>query len=458
MSDSTEPAARSGELPTAQQLAVDRLGDPTVESPLTERSERFVDEEERVVVGSTTRELEPYLRGQGVVPAFEAAGPRRHIFFDPEEVSCGIVTCGGLCPGVNDVIRSIVHTLTHRYGVRRILGFRHGYAGIASGRHREPLFLDPESVRSSHLHGGTLLGTSRGPQDVAEMVDNLVRWRVQVLFTIGGDGTLRGASAIAREIAERGSKIAVIGIPKTIDNDLRWVERSFGFATAVEEARSVITAAHTEARAAWNGVGLVKLMGRHSGFIAAVATLASGDVNFCLVPEVPFTLDGEGGLLHHIEQRLDKRHHAVVVVAEGSGQELLREDGDEERDASGNVKLADIGLHLEERIVAHFRARGTPIDLKYIDPSYSIRSQPANTTDSVFCLILGQHAVHAAMAGRTDVMVGFWNREFTHVPLSLVVESRRQLEPTGQTWHRVLEATGQPASMVGDGGSAATAR
>jgi 6-phosphofructokinase 1 len=304
-------------------------------------------------------------------------------------------------------------------------------------------------VEHIHQQGGTILGSSRGPQDLGEMADNLVRWKINILFAIGGDGTLRGASALSRELAARNLKIPVIGIPKTIDNDLRWIMRSFGFATAVSEAKTAIEAAHTEATAAWNGIGLVKLMGRHSGFIAAQSTLTNGDVDFCLVPEVPFTLEGKGGFLEALRKRLQKRHHAVVVVAEGAGQDLIRQSGEEQRDASGNIKLKDIGLLLKEEIGQHLRSREVPFSIKYIDPSYTIRSLPANAFDSAFCLVLGQHAVHAGMAGKTDMMVGFWNQHFTHVPLPVAVKGRKQLDPQGEIWQRVLGSTLQPSSMVG---------
>jgi len=267
---------------------------------------------------------------------------------------------------------------------------------------------------------------------------------------VGGDGTLRGASALAREIAARNLKISIIGVPKTIDNDLRWIARSFGFETAVSEAQRVLDAAHTEAKAAWNGVGLVKLMGRHSGFIAASAALTTADVDFCLVPEDPFTLEGKGGLLDMLKKRLEKYHHAVVVVAEGAGQDLVLQDGEQQRDASGNVKLKDIGLFLKEKIIRHLEFQGIDFTVKYIDPSYTIRSLPANSFDSAFCLVLGQHAVHAGMTGCTDMMLGFWNQRFTHVPLSAVVGGRKQLDPRGEIWQRVLDLTLQPGSMIGD--------
>jgi 6-phosphofructokinase 1 len=307
--------------------------------------------------------------------------------------------------------------------------------------------LTPELVESLHEQGGTLLGSSRGPQDLGEICDTLEELGIDLLFTIGGDGTLRGASALVAELARRGRKTAVVGVPKTIDNDIQWIERSFGFATAVEEARRAILAAHAEARGAWNGVGLVKLMGRHAGFITAHASLASNDVNFCLVPEVPFRLEGEGGFLAALERRLEDRRHAVVVVAEGAAQDILQDPARRRTDASGNLRLEDVGVFLRDEIRDHFRSRDLPITVKYIDPSYTIRSQPAGALDAELCLMLGQHAAHAAMAGRTDCMIGHWNRYYTHVPLALATGERRQIDPEGSLWARVLGSTGQPHEL-----------
>ncbi len=433
-------------LPDPEELVISQLRPAEYVSPLAVRGTTFVDDADRVVLAARTRQLDRCRAAGKEVPSFEPAGPRERIAFNTHDLACGIVTCGGLCPGINDVIRSIVLTLTYAYGVRHIIGYRYGYAGLAANPPSEPVLLHPERVENTHLHGGTLLGSSRGPQDLGAMIDTLARSGVGILFAIGGDGTLRGASALSAEIARRGLKIGVIGVPKTIDNDLLWTERSFGFSTAVEEARKVIAAAHAEARGAWNGVGIVKLMGRHSGFITAHATLASGDVNFCLVPEVPFILAGQGGFLEALENRLAARHHAVVAVAEGAGQEMIEQASAQERDASGNVRLRDIGSYLRERIEQHLAARSIPTTVKYIDPSYTIRSLPANSMDSAFCLVLGQHAVHAGVAGRTDMMVGYWNHNFTHVPLRLVAGKRKQLDPNGDVWKRVLATTGQPLS------------
>lgn len=274
------------------------------------------------------------------------------------------------------------------------------------------------------------------------MVDRLERLGIGILFAIGGDGTLRGAHAISREATARGAKICVIGIPKTIDNDVSYVQRTFGFETAVSEARRATYAANTEAEAARNGIGLVKLMGRDSGFIAAYAVLVAGQVNFCLVPEVPFSLER---FLAEMSRRLERRGHAVVVVAEGAGQDLMPGRG--ARDASGNVKHGDIGAFLRDAIIGHFRQSGVPISLKYIDPSYAIRSVPATAHDSAFCLLLGHNAVHAGMAGRTDMLVGFWNHHFTHVPIGLAVSERKRIDPEGALWSSVLASTGQPRDM-----------
>jgi 6-phosphofructokinase 1 len=424
--------------PRSSEFDVASLGEARIPTPF---ATFHVDERERVLFPSTVSELERYTQAGETPPSFEIAGPRERIFFDPRDLRCGIVTCGGLCPGLNDVIRAVVLGLHHHYGVRSVLGFRFGYQGLA-GRGLPPAELTPATVESIHLQGGTVLGSSRGPEPVPEMVDTLERLGIGILFVVGGDGTLRGAQAIAEEARRRGRLIGVIGIPKTIDNDIGFIQQSFGFETAVVESRQVIRAANSEAVGARNGVGLVKLMGRHSGFVAAYATLANGDVNFCLVPEVPFALEG---FVAALGARLEQRGHAVVVVAEGTGQDLLQSRG--ERDASGNVRLGDIGVFLRDAIQQHCRERGIAVGLRYIDPSYTIRSAPANARDAAFCLALAHNAVHAAMAGRTGMVVGFWKNEFTHVPIALAVSERKRIDPAGRLWSHVLAATGQPRAM-----------
>jgi 6-phosphofructokinase 1 len=326
--------------------------------------------------------------------------------------------------------------------VRTIYGFPYGYEGLAPKFGHEPVVLTPQVVAQINEMGGTMLGSSRGNQDVPVMVDTLERMKIGILFCIGGDGTQRGALAIGEEARRRGLKLSVIGIPKTIDNDISYVQKTFGFETAVSEAKRATYAAHAEAAGARNGIGLVKLMGRDSGFIAAYSVLVDNQVNFCLIPEVPFTL---AGLLDALKQRLDRRGHAVIVVAEGAGQELFEATG--ERDASGNIKYGDIGILLRDSIKEHFKRTGMEINLKYIDPSYIIRSQTANPHDSAFCLLMGHNAVHAGMAGRTGMIVGFWNHQFTHVPISAAVSSRKKIDPAGWVWSSVLASTGQPKDL-----------
>jgi len=434
-------------------FAIQGLGPPRVPSPY--KASRYVSDVERTLYQSTVRSFG--VSDAGHEPAaplgFELAGPREYIYFDTSKTRCGIVTCGGLCPGLKDVIRAIVLQLYHHYGVRIIYGFRYGFEGLIPQYGHEALMLDPKSVSRIHQHGGTILASSRGPQSAREMVDALERLNLQVLFCIGGDGTFRGALDLAGEIRERRLKIGVVAVPKTIDNDISFTTRTFGFETAYATAATAIRSGHVEATGASNGIGLVKLMGRHAGFIAANAALASGDANFVLVPEVGFELAGGNGLLTHLYRRLKARRHAVVVVAEGAGQQLFGEDdeGASATDPSGNARLKDIGVLLRDRIGEYLRLMGVSCTLKYIDPSYLIRSAPATASDSLFAGILGQMAVHAGMAGKTAVFIGYWNNQFTHVPIAAAVSKRKTLDPEGNFWQSVVECTGQPHRMVNGG-------
>jgi len=384
---------------------------------------------------------------------FELAGPREKIYFDPTKTRCGIVTCGGLCPGVNDVIRAIALQLRYCYGVRTVYGFRYGFEGFVPRYGHETIMLDPQRVSHIHQQGGSMLSSSRGPQPAEEVVDALERLNVQILFCIGGDGTFRGALDLCREIEKRRLKICIIGVPKTIDNDVPFTSRTFGFETAYSIAADAIRGAHVEATGAFNGMGLLKLMGRHAGFIAAHAVLATRDANFVLVPEVDFELAGANGFLTHLYRRLQARHHAVIVVAEGAGQQLFEEesDGSSATDPSGNQRLKDIGILLRDRISEYLRLMDMPFSLKYIDPSYLIRSAPSGPSDSLFAGTLGQMAAHAAMAGKTGMFVGYWNDQFTHVPLAAAVATTKRLDPQGNFWRSVVECTGQPRSMVNNG-------
>jgi 6-phosphofructokinase 1 len=419
---------------------ITKLGECSVPSPMA--GVRFVRDGEYGLVHSNLREIKRFLEEGKDPPSMELAGPREKIYFDPSKLKCGIVTCGGLCPGLNDVIRAIVLSLLHHYGVKTVYGFRFGYEGLVPKYGHAPLEFTPQAVGSIHQIGGTILGSSRGSQDVREMVDTLQRLNIGILFTIGGDGTLRGACAISEEVKRRGLEISVIGIPKTIDNDISYVQMSFGFDTAVSEARRVTCAAHSEAEGARNGIALIKLMGRESGFIAAYSVLADTQVNFCLVPEVPFGLET---FREALKERLKRRGHAVIVVAEGAGQDLMEATGD--KDASGNIRFADIGLFLRDEIKSFFNQMGLAVNLRYFDPSYTIRSQPANARDAAYCVLLGHNAVHAGMTGRTEMVVSFWRGEFTHLPIPMAISQRKKIEPDGLLWSSVLASTGQPKDL-----------
>ena len=378
--------------------------------------------------------------------SMELAGPREFMFFDPSKTTVAIVTCGGLCPGINNVIRSLVMTLHHRYGVRKIFGIQYGFRGFIPEYGHPFVDLTPQRVANIHQFGGTILGSSRGQQDVGKIVDCLERHNINILFTIGGDGTLRGALAIQREVEERGLKIVVAGVPKTIDNDINLIEKTFGFETSFTVASPIIRDAHNEAIGVYNGIAIVKLMGRDSGFIAANAALSMPEVNLVLVPELPFDLEGENGLYAVVKARLQERKHCLIVVAEGAGQNLF--DGVERRrDASGNILHEDIGIFLKEKIVEHFKAAGEEVTVKYIDPSYIIRSAPATPSDSIFCNKLGLNAVHGAMAGKTGFVVGRRNNKFVYLPIEPVISERKKIDIEGDLWFNVLETTGQPMHM-----------
>lgn len=429
------------------ETEVQSLGNGKIVSPIQTPStesyqQNFVSESSRVLIDIEMNTLNEMIEKGETPPSFELAGPRSRIYFDPSKLKCALVTCGGLCPGLNGIIRSVVLELFYGYGVRNVYGIHYGLQGFIPKYGHDVIELKPETVTNIIRQGGSLLGSSRGPQDIGEIVDCLERMNIGVLFMIGGDGTLVAATKIVDAITARGLKISVVGIPKTIDNDIYMVSRSFGFDTAVDVATMSIRAAHNEAQGYPNGIGLIKLMGRHSGFIAATATLAQQDVNFVLIPEVDFDLEGPNGLLRKVEKRLELRKHAVIVVAEGVGQKYF-ENIETDVDASGNIRLKDIGLFLKDAIKSYFKAKNIEISLKYIDPSYVIRSLPANSNDHVFCNFLGRDAVHAAMAGKTNVLIGHWNNQFVHIPMQLSAGKRKKVNPHGKLWSGILEATGQ---------------
>lgn len=429
-----------------QDIHVVSLGEALIPSPLRLDHARksnlpnFVCDEARVL-----NRIEINCEADEADVSFEKAGPREKIFFNPEKTKVAVVTCGGLCPGLNNVIRSLVLELHHNYGVRDIRGVRYGYLGMGPDALKPPMVLTPDLVDDIDRQGGSILGCSRGTPSAEAMVDFLAEHKIDILFTVGGDGTQRGALAISREARRRGMMLSVVGIPKTVDNDIMYVDRTFGVSSAIDRARDVLDAAHTEAKSYPNGIAIVKLMGRDSGFIAAGATLASQQVNFVLIPELPFKLDGDKGFLDTLMKRMLLRHHALIVVAEGAGQDLL--GGDRAKDASGNVLHKDIGPFLKEKLTDYFTQTGVKVNLKYIDPSYFIRSGAAKTEDCILCDGYARNAVHAAMAGKTEMIIGM-RRQFVHVPMEMATNGRQKVDLDGDMWRNVLAATGQPANFA----------
>ena len=417
------------------------LGECRITSPV--HHHEFITEGERILVTENESFMKTLTERLGHTPTFERAGPLAKIFHDPNWTRVGIVTAGGLCPGLNNVIKGLVEILSFDYGVKNIFGIRYGYAGLNPDYGYEPVMLNPDNVDTIHELGGTILGSSRGQQPTEVIVDTLVRMNINVLFCIGGDGSLRCARDVGDECVKRGLKISVVGIPKTIDNDLQFIGRSFGFETAVAEATNVIRNAHVEAKGTAGGIGLVKLMGRDSGFIAAYASIANPVVNFCLVPEMAFELEGPTGLLTALENRfVAGKTHAVIVVAEGAGQDLILGEP-EQRDASGNILKKDIGEFLKRHITEHMKKRGIKSSVKYFDPSYTIRSVPARGTDAIRCYMLARNAVHAAMAGRTNCVVGNLGESYCLVPIKLATIERQTISLKSDLWRSVMDATGQ---------------
>ena len=437
----------------SEDFVIETLGHTNIKSPLKFTSKagnfiaNFVEDTEIIVLNSHT----DWSKAKDYKPVFiEAAGPRKDVYFDAGKVKAAIVTCGGLCPGLNNVIREITFALRTQYGVKNVIGIRNGFKGFLSEFNLPVVDLTLDVVRDIHRAGGTILGSSRGYGDrTSEIVDCLEQLNVNMLFTIGGDGTQKGALRIYEEAKSRGIKLAVIGIPKTIDNDLSFVRKSFGFETAVEKATEAVESATVEARGATNGIGLVKLMGRESGFIAAHTAIAANNVDFVLIPEVPFELEGENGFLAALKRKIEDVGYAVVIVAEGAGQKLLKNFDDKylEIDASGNKKLGDIGVYLRDKIIEYFKKENVECNMKYIDPSYMIRSQPANANDSLYCARLSANAVHAAMGGKTGALLGLIHSYYVHIPIKMAVSRRNTINPDGATWRAVMEATGQPPLM-----------
>ena len=438
---------------TNTKFRISNLGQATKTSPIHlskvkgDNIFNFIEDDERILADVKIKNIKAAFEKNEQPDSYERSGPRENVFFDGPNCTAAIVTCGGLCPGINNVIRSLVMALHYFYKVEKVIGIPYGYEGLNPENGHDFIELTPDKVKNIHEFGGTILGTSRGHQEVSTMVDTLANNYIDILFAIGGDGTLKGANAIGNEIIKRGLKIAIAGIPKTIDNDIDIIDKSFGFETSFDVACPIVRDAHNEADGAFNGMAIVKLMGRDSGFIAASTAISMPVVNFVLVPEMDFELEGKNGFLENLKKRLQLKKHAVIVVAEGAGQHLFKNNGNTVTDSSGNIQHKDIGLLLKERIKDYFDGIHMKTTIKYIDPSYIIRSAPANTNDSLYCNRLAYHAVHGAMAGKTNFVVGTVNNRFVYLPIEDVTKNRKKIDMESGYWFGVLQSTGQPFSM-----------
>ncbi|MEW5303819.1 MAG: hypothetical protein WDW36_006474 [Sanguina aurantia] len=365
-------------------------------------------------------------------------GPRKTIYLDPKKVCAAVVTCGGLCPGLNDVVQNIVYTLAD-YGVPEdnILGIRYGLRGFYE-RDAKPITLTRSLVDGIQLKGGTMLGTSRGGANIREIVRRIDLWGLNMVFVVGGNGGNAAAHAIQEECEAQGVICSVVGVPKSIDNDILLIDRCFGFETAVEEAQRALLAAKVEASSARNGLGVVKLMGRQSGFIAMQASMASGVVDICLIPEISFNLEK---VCEHVARCIEAKGHCVVCLAEGAGQDLIQDSTSLGTDQSGNPILEDIGLFLKNKFKEFFKGEA---DIKYIDPTYMIRAIPTTSNDRIYCKVLGQGAVHGAFAGFTDITVGLISTHYVYLPIPTIIQAPRKVNPKGRRWNRLITGINQP--------------
>ena len=431
---------------TADDLAIARLGERTIDTPLRdllggrEESVHYVTETDRVLLDDTLGVAKRRSAGTPAeLPAFNPGGPREKLYFEPSTVTAAIVTCGGLCPGLNNVVRALVLQLANAYGVKSILGFRNGYSGLTDTS--APLALTPELVRDIHNRGGTILGTSRGGQEPAAMVDTLARHRVDMLFVIGGDGSLRGAQKIAAKpppatAARRGGHPEDHRQRHSVDRpELRLPDRVRP-RRRVDPRRAHRGRVHRRRRGTGQADGPAQRLHRLLCDTRQPRSRLRPDPRSLLparqLPALPAQARRSAGARSRGRRR-GRRAGAVPRSAE--------------TDASGNARLGDIGALLRERVTAHFAQHGTPLSLRYVDPGYAIRSVPANAFDAVYCARLAQAAVHAGMAGFTSMVVARWHGRFIHLPIALATATRNQVDPHGDLWMSVLEATGQPKHL-----------
>ncbi|MGA7341196.1 MAG: 6-phosphofructokinase [Terracidiphilus sp.] len=468
-----------------------------LENPITDKSiGTLSDDSPRVMLDARGR-----AEADGAVDlSLPEARPRTHLRYPLQPgamLGIGILVSGGIAPGINAVIDGIVlrHSLYHARQCARgrrhsieILGYREGFKGLLRpGVH--PQRLNSAAIRGVVEIGGSYLGTSRadellpgtGPNRNAKLeaaIGRLQNDGVHILYVIGGDGSMSCAHALWHYARRKGYELSVVGIPKAMDNDILWVWQSFGFLSAVEEARQAILHMHTEVSSNPR-VGIVQLFGSDSGFIASHAGYSTA-CDLVLIPEDPMTMDD---IVTHISERLTDRFgngqdiagpYALVVMAETAlpadarkyiddprvglsegkrgEKEALKSFLDNGRRVRGQTpdELRTAGLKivsrvLQDRIQQELEPREYWRDFRVItnEPRHLIRSIPPSVTDVIFGERLGALAVDNAMAGYTDFMVSQWLTEFVLVPLPLVVLGRKRVPTNGIFWKSVLSKTGQ---------------
>ena len=328
----------------------------------------------------------------------------------------GVLTGGGDCPGLNAVIRAIVRTGVAEYGYE-FIGFRDGWRGPLEG---DTMTLDVPAVRGILPRGGTILGTSRtnpladsaaagGRSGLERIKDNLADLDVDALVAIGGEDTLGVAAQL------HGQDVKIVGVPKTIDNDLGATDYTFGFDTAVNIAMEAIDRLHTTAESHHRAM-IVEVMGRHAGWIALLAGMAGG-ANVILIPEQPFDI---GQVCGWVEHRFQTRYEPIVVVSEGAFPKRGAEVANLEVDEFGHARLGGVGQLLADEI-----EKRTGKEARTIVLGHGQRGGTPTAFDRVLATRFGVHAIRAAADGAFGAMVALRGTDIVQVPIA---EATRELK------------------------------
>jgi len=324
-----------------------------------------------------------------------------------------ILTSGGDCPGLNAVIRAVVRTATDHYQYECV-GIKNGWKGAAVG---DIIPLPPLSVSGILYRGGTILGTSRfnplkDGETTARILENLTLHRIGAVICVGGDGTLRASHEIAR------MGVNVVGVPKTIDNDIQATDVTFGFHTAVQIVTDAIDRLHSTAES-HNRIMILETMGRNTGWIALSAGLAGG-ADLILIPERPFSYDKICAML---TERHKRKSFSIVVVAEGAYPEGGEAVNIGALDAFGRPRLGGIGFEL-----AHEIEMRTSIEARVTVLGYVQRGGTPVAFDRILATRFGVAAVEAVAAGKFDHFIALRGEELVAVPIADGVGQCKQVD------------------------------